>query len=966
MRSLEVNPAYLIKGARIASGAYGVVWAGTYFGEPCAIKELHWGASSSELEDFLDELDTQASLRSEYVVQVIGVQTAKSPFRLVMERMDEDLGAVLASRRELPLLARVRIARQVACALSFMHNQLRPVLHRDVKSLNVMVRWRPELVAKLGDLGLATVKRATAGAGAGASGREIVGSYPWMAPEVMDLRPYTAKSDVFSFGTLLWEIVTREVPFKEAKEERAIERFVLDRGKRLPIPATADPVLRSIIEQCWHQEPARRPAMEAVVETLRSAPVRRARPRPAAAPLMRPAGATSGAWRPWAAPYASATRRTPRRRPPTPRRPPRRLPPRRALPAGGPLALRPEPALAGRPPGGARLRRRSSSDAPQSPASPAPEPPSRAWPAAAASGTRRPLAGGGRAGAAVAGGAGGRRRTQAEIVLASPPAGPGEGAAAAKRRQLRELAQNLRRERYGPRPDEPAGGPPPRPAGTRPPPLSWRAAGRAPSGPRGGRRLRPGRPTGRPLLAEPRQAGGAPDSTDGPSGPAQPPARFSRPPSAEALAEGRSCSRPAAAALPRPRRCAAAAELARAPPPGEGRPRRPPRGPPWRAPRAAPGGGGAASPGGRRLRKRISLSEDLDHRAASSSARGPRLPAPPAPPRSAAATPPRPAAPPRLLPARRPSPAAAANLEQSLLSSPARRLATGFEASAAAAAAEAAEAAAAEAAGTRTAEDSDSDTGSIGRPRSAPLMEAPRASPTPVPPEGPPSLESQRPRGGAAGASGPRPGLGLGSGASTGSGALSYACGGCGRPLVKHAEAYPHADLNDLLSSLYPRVRLEAQLTRARTGNGTLFDLWSVSCSGCFRALGRARGKQDGPPGSWLFLLHTSEVVARGASPGPAPAPARPPAPRPPSREGAASSSAPAELRGRCGSCLGPLGAGGAAPSRKELYTHEGPLGCGASFHRPCASYAVIQLKRCPQCRQPWAPDPGPARRPAR
>lgn len=95
-----------------------------------------------------------------------------------------------------------------------------------------------------------------------------------MAPEVLGRGTYDEKSDVFSFGVLLYEVCTQMEPYKEFKNSWSVAQFVSE-GNRLEIPATLPPFLIDLITKCWAQEPADRPKFSEVVEELESAVLNR-------------------------------------------------------------------------------------------------------------------------------------------------------------------------------------------------------------------------------------------------------------------------------------------------------------------------------------------------------------------------------------------------------------------------------------------------------------------------------------------------------------------------------------------------------------------------------------------------------------------------------------------------------------------------------------------------------------------
>ena len=141
---------------------------------------------------------------------------------LIMEYMDQgSLYSYLHNNKKLSPVQQLRIALEAARGLQYLHTQAKPILHRDIKSMNVLLEIKnKELHAKLTDFGLSQVKE-EASKKSGNKEEKAAGSFPWMAPELLTRNPQFSKaSDVYSFGMLLWEIITKETPYKNVNNPR--------------------------------------------------------------------------------------------------------------------------------------------------------------------------------------------------------------------------------------------------------------------------------------------------------------------------------------------------------------------------------------------------------------------------------------------------------------------------------------------------------------------------------------------------------------------------------------------------------------------------------------------------------------------------------------------------------------------------------------------------------------------------
>lgn len=96
--------------------------------------------------------------------------------------------------------------------------------------------------------------------------KTMCGTTGWVAPEVLAEQGYTEKADVYSFAIILWELLTRQIPYA-GKNTMQVVRSV-DRGERLAIPPTCPPDYAKLINACWDNDPTARPAFTSILTTL--------------------------------------------------------------------------------------------------------------------------------------------------------------------------------------------------------------------------------------------------------------------------------------------------------------------------------------------------------------------------------------------------------------------------------------------------------------------------------------------------------------------------------------------------------------------------------------------------------------------------------------------------------------------------------------------------------------------------
>jgi len=176
-----------------------------------------------------------------------------------------DLEALLHDERlNIPLVTRMRMARDAAKGMTWLHSSNPVFIHRDLKTSNLLVG--DDWGIKLCDFGLSQIKKRGENLMDGVEGAK--GTPLWMAPEVMMGEPFNEKADVYSFGIVLWEILTRQEPFQEFENYEEFRDAICNRHVRPLIPPTCHPTLKQLMEACWHHDPTKRPAFPAIVASL--------------------------------------------------------------------------------------------------------------------------------------------------------------------------------------------------------------------------------------------------------------------------------------------------------------------------------------------------------------------------------------------------------------------------------------------------------------------------------------------------------------------------------------------------------------------------------------------------------------------------------------------------------------------------------------------------------------------------
>jgi len=153
----------------------------------------------------------------------------------------------------------LRLACDVVAGMEYLHAQ--GVIHRDLKSANLLLDNLDRV--KVADFGAARPQ-------AGGNMTAETGTYRWMAPEVIDHKQYDQRVDVYSFGIVLWEMLTSQVPYAHLST-LAAAAAVVQSGLRPEVPAHVPPPLADLMVRCWAAESQSRPQFTQVAGELRIA-----------------------------------------------------------------------------------------------------------------------------------------------------------------------------------------------------------------------------------------------------------------------------------------------------------------------------------------------------------------------------------------------------------------------------------------------------------------------------------------------------------------------------------------------------------------------------------------------------------------------------------------------------------------------------------------------------------------------
>ncbi|KPJ09077.1 Mitogen-activated protein kinase kinase kinase 12 [Papilio machaon] len=223
----------------IGSGAQGVVYRGILRGEMVAVKKL---TKKSETD-----IKHLRKLNHENIVRFRGV-CSEPPYCIIMEYCQYGrLFEFLHSGVSFTPSQILKWAKEIAHGMSYLHSH--KIIHRDLKSPNLLIA--DNLVVKVSDFGTSREWNDVSEI------MSFTGTVAWMAPEVIRHEPCSERVDVWSYGVVLWELLTQEVPYKSL-ETHAVMWGVGTDTISLHIPSTCPDSLQLLLNQCWSRVPRNR------------------------------------------------------------------------------------------------------------------------------------------------------------------------------------------------------------------------------------------------------------------------------------------------------------------------------------------------------------------------------------------------------------------------------------------------------------------------------------------------------------------------------------------------------------------------------------------------------------------------------------------------------------------------------------------------------------------------------------
>nr|XP_061783717.1 tyrosine-protein kinase ITK/TSK-like isoform X2 [Nerophis lumbriciformis] len=257
----EVDPEELDFGLEVGRGQFGLVLQGRWREKKVALKIIKQECMSNE--EFKEEARIMMRLCHSKLVQLYGVCTQRSPMCLVLEFMDNGcLSDYLRNKKgALSQNAMLEMCLDVSEGMAYL--EMSNFIHRDLAARNCLVS--NEYVVKLSDFGMTRYvldDQYTS---------SLCSKFPvkWSAPEVIRYCKFSSKSDIWSFGVLMWEVYTEgRIPYENRTNAEVVES--LNAGMRLLKPKLAPESVYMLMEWCWKEKPVDRPSFALLLHELSS------------------------------------------------------------------------------------------------------------------------------------------------------------------------------------------------------------------------------------------------------------------------------------------------------------------------------------------------------------------------------------------------------------------------------------------------------------------------------------------------------------------------------------------------------------------------------------------------------------------------------------------------------------------------------------------------------------------------
>uniref|UniRef100_A0A804K783 non-specific serine/threonine protein kinase n=1 Tax=Musa acuminata subsp. malaccensis TaxID=214687 RepID=A0A804K783_MUSAM len=263
----SADMSQLLIGSKFATGRHSRIYHGRYKGREVAIKLMSQPEEDPALaaaleQQFTSEVALLFRLHHPNIITLVAACKKPPVFCIITEYMaGGSLRKYLHNHEphSLPHSLVLKLALDIARGMSYLHSQ--GIIHRDLKSENILVG--EDLSVKVADFGISCLESQCG------SGKGFTSTHRWMAPEMIKEKIHTRKVDVYSFGIVLWELLTALIPFHDMTPEQAAYA-VAHKNARPALPASCPLAFSHLMSRCWATNPDKRLQFYEIVAMLES------------------------------------------------------------------------------------------------------------------------------------------------------------------------------------------------------------------------------------------------------------------------------------------------------------------------------------------------------------------------------------------------------------------------------------------------------------------------------------------------------------------------------------------------------------------------------------------------------------------------------------------------------------------------------------------------------------------------
>ncbi|KAH8486965.1 hypothetical protein H0E87_025816 [Populus deltoides] len=263
----SADMSQLFIGNKFASGRHSRIYRGIYKQRDVAVKLVSQPEEDESMaamleNHFISEVALLFRLRHPNIITFVAACKKPPVFCIITEYLAGGSLRKFLHQQEphsVPLNLVLKLALDIAHGMQYLHSQ--GILHRDLKSENLLLG--EDMSVKVADFGISCLESQCG------SSKGFTGTYRWMAPEMIKEKHHTKKVDVYSFGIVLWELLTALTPFDNMTPEQAAFA-VCQKNARPPLSPKCPLAFSHLINRCWSSNPGKRPHFDEIVAILES------------------------------------------------------------------------------------------------------------------------------------------------------------------------------------------------------------------------------------------------------------------------------------------------------------------------------------------------------------------------------------------------------------------------------------------------------------------------------------------------------------------------------------------------------------------------------------------------------------------------------------------------------------------------------------------------------------------------